>query len=61
MNDGFPSIWCIDEIQDFKRGQHQLQQTKSHFEDGRGLKLPLLQDMTRNIPSNGKFYTDVQE
>ena len=49
MNDGFTSIWCIDEIQDFKRGQHCVQQTDSHFEDGRGLRWILLQGMTRNI------------
>ena len=49
VNDGFTSIWCIDEIQDFKRGQHCVQQTDSHFEDGRGLRWTLLQGMTRNI------------
>ena len=49
VNDGFTSIWCIDEIQDFKCGQHCVQQTDSHFKDGRGLRWTLLQGMTRNI------------
>ena len=38
VNAGFTSIWCIDEIWDFKCGKHRLEQTESHFEDGRGLK-----------------------
>ena len=49
MNGCFTSIWIIYEIHDFKHGQHLVQQTEGHFEDGRGLKWTLLQGMTINI------------
>ena len=61
VNDVCTSIWCIDEIQDFKRGQHWLEQTESHFEDGRGLKWTRLQYMTSNINIHCSIYLPFRE
>ena len=46
VNDDFTSIWCINEIQDFKPGKHHVQQTESHFKDGilmwKNAKIPFI-------------------